>query len=63
MRIGIIGAGMIGSTVAKLSVDAKHEVLISSRHPEELQSLVEELGDDAPRVRQRTPRSSARSSW
>jgi predicted dinucleotide-binding enzyme len=26
MRIGIVGAGMIGSTVAKLWVDAGHEV-------------------------------------
>src|SRR5262245_28711888 len=33
MRIGIVGAGMIGSTVAKLWVDAGHEVRVSSRHP------------------------------
>ncbi|PYQ68974.1 MAG: NADP oxidoreductase, partial [Acidobacteria bacterium] len=26
MRIGIVGAGMIGSTLAKLWVDAGHEV-------------------------------------
>jgi predicted dinucleotide-binding enzyme len=44
MRIGIIGAGMIGSTVAKLWVDADHEVLLSSRHPNELDALVKELG-------------------
>jgi predicted dinucleotide-binding enzyme len=44
MRIGIIGAGMIGSTVAKLWVDAGHEVRLASRHPEELQPLVEQLG-------------------
>ncbi len=43
MRIGIIGAGMIGSTVAKLWVDAGHEVRIASRHPEELQPLVDRL--------------------
>lgn len=47
MRIGIIGAGMIGSTLAKLWADANHEIVISSRHPEELQSLVEELGSRA----------------
>ncbi len=47
MRIGIIGAGMIGSTVAKLWVDAGHEVRLASRHPEELQSLVERLGAGA----------------
>jgi predicted dinucleotide-binding enzyme len=44
MRIGIIGAGMIGSTVAKLWVDAGHEVRLASRHPESLQPLVEKLG-------------------
>src|SRR5262249_38353796 len=44
MRIGIVGAGMIGSTVAKLWVDAGHEVMIASRHPEGLQGVVEALG-------------------
>ena len=44
MRIGIIGAGRIGATLAKLWVDAGHEVRLSSRHPEQLQSLVEALG-------------------
>lgn len=47
MRIGIVGAGMIGSTVAKLWVDADHEVLLSSRHPNELDALVKELGPGA----------------
>src|SRR5439155_6019801 len=53
MRIGIVGAGMIGSTLAKLWVDAGHDVRMASRHPEELQPLVERLGarasDGAPR--------------
>ena len=44
MRIGIVGAGMIGSTLAKLWVDAGHEVRLASRHPEGLQALVESLG-------------------
>jgi predicted dinucleotide-binding enzyme len=44
MRIGIIGAGMIGSTLAKLWVDAKHEIVLSSRHPDELAPMVKELG-------------------
>lgn len=44
MRIGIVGAGMIGSTVAKLWVDAGHEVRLASRHPETLQALVDTLG-------------------
>jgi hypothetical protein len=47
MRIGIVGAGMIGSTVAKLWADAGHEVMVSSRHPNELESLVEQLGKEA----------------
>jgi 8-hydroxy-5-deazaflavin:NADPH oxidoreductase len=44
MRIGIIGAGRIGSTLAKMWVDAGHEVQLASRHPEHLQPLVGQLG-------------------
>src|SRR4051794_34792955 len=44
MRIGIVGAGMIGSTLAKLWIDAGHEVRLASRHPEQLQPLVDKLG-------------------
>ena len=48
MRIGIIGAGHIGGTLAKLFVDAGHEVAVSnSRGPETLSSLVAELGGRA----------------
>jgi predicted dinucleotide-binding enzyme len=48
MKIGIIGAGNIGATAARLFVDAGHEVAISnSRGPQTLDSLVEELGDNA----------------
>lgn len=48
MKIGIIGAGNIGSTVAKLFVDAGHQVAISnSRGPETLDKLASELGDNA----------------
>jgi 8-hydroxy-5-deazaflavin:NADPH oxidoreductase len=47
MKIGIIGAGKIGSTVGKLWVDAGHEVHFASRHPEQLQALVEKLGKRA----------------
>jgi len=43
--IGFIGCGMIGSTVARLSVAAGHQVALSnSRGPETLQDLVAELG-------------------
>jgi predicted dinucleotide-binding enzyme len=47
MRIGIVGAGMIGSTLSKLWVDAGHEVRLASRHPDELQPLVARLGTRA----------------
>jgi predicted dinucleotide-binding enzyme len=47
MRIGIIGAGMIGSTLAQLWVDAGHDVRLSSKHPEDLKALVERLGPHA----------------
>jgi predicted dinucleotide-binding enzyme len=45
VRIGIIGAGHIGGTLAKLVANAGHEVSLSnSRGPETLVRLVEELG-------------------
>lgn len=48
MKIGIIGAGMIGATVAQLFVEAGHQVAISnSRGPESLRELVESLGANA----------------
>jgi 8-hydroxy-5-deazaflavin:NADPH oxidoreductase len=47
MRIAIIGAGMIGSTLAKLWIDAGHEVRVASRHPEKLRALTERLGTRA----------------
>lgn len=46
--IGLIGAGNIGSTVARLAVAAGHDVVLSnSRGPETLGDLVAELGDHA----------------
>jgi predicted dinucleotide-binding enzyme len=47
MRIGIIGAGMIGSTLAKLWANAGHTVVVASRHPEELKPLVDGIGAHA----------------
>jgi 8-hydroxy-5-deazaflavin:NADPH oxidoreductase len=47
MRIGIVGAGMIGATVAKLWVQAGHEVRLASRHPGNLEPLVRNLGERA----------------
>jgi 8-hydroxy-5-deazaflavin:NADPH oxidoreductase len=43
--VGIIGSGLIGGTVARLSVAAGHEVVLSnSRGPETLEELAAELG-------------------
>jgi len=58
MRIGIIGAGHIGGTLAKLFVDAGHEVAISnSRGPETLAGLVEDL---VPQAQAMTAAEAAR---
>src|SRR5829696_9256813 len=46
--IGIIGAGHIGSQVARLAIASGHDVVISnSRGPETLAALVAELGPEA----------------
>lgn len=48
MRIGIIGAGNIGATLARLLVGVGHEVAISnSRGPETLAGLAADLGPAA----------------
>ena len=44
LKVGVIGSGHIGGTVGSLWVKAGHPVLFSSRHPEELKSLVAGLG-------------------
>jgi 8-hydroxy-5-deazaflavin:NADPH oxidoreductase len=45
MRIGIIGAGKIGSTLARLFVAAGHDVAVAnSRGPDSLRDLEQELG-------------------
>jgi predicted dinucleotide-binding enzyme len=46
MRIGIIGAGKIGTTLAHLFADAGHDVAIAnSRGPDTLRDLENQLGD------------------
>jgi predicted dinucleotide-binding enzyme len=55
--IGFIGSGHIGGTVARLAVDAGHDVVLSnSRGPETLTDLVAELG---PHARVATPAEAA----
>ena len=47
MKIGVIGSGNIGGTVGTLWIKAGHEVVFSSRNPENLKSLVDGLGPRA----------------
>ncbi|MBI3028904.1 MAG: NADPH-dependent F420 reductase [Candidatus Rokubacteria bacterium] len=56
MKIGIIGAGRMGGALAELWVRAGHQVLLSSRHPENLKSLADRLG---PLAGAGTPREAA----
>jgi predicted dinucleotide-binding enzyme len=46
--VGIIGSGQIGSTIARLAIEAGHQVVLSnSRGPETLTDAVAELGPRA----------------
>ncbi len=55
--IGFIGSGNIGSTLARLAVDAGHDVVLSnSRGPDTLADLVAQLG---PRARAGTVEEAA----
>ena len=57
--IGLIGAGHIGSQLARLAVAQGHHVVISnSRGPETLAELVRELG---PKARAATPTEAAQA--
>ncbi len=57
--IGLIGAGHIGSQIARLAVGRNYNVVISnSRGPQSLSALVAELG---PRARAATPADAAKA--
>lgn len=56
LKIGIIGTGEIGGALARHWGAAGHQLLISSRHPEQLQALAREIG---PNVKVGTPREAA----
>ncbi len=55
-KIGIIGTGHIGGTLATLWAKAGYRLMISSRHPGALKSLAHSLG---PQVLVGTPRAAA----
>ena len=58
--IGLIGAGHIGSQVARLAVAQGYDVVLSnSRGPETLSTLIAELG---PKARAATPVEAARAA-
>ncbi len=44
LKIGIVGSGLIGGSVGLRWAEAGHQILFSSRHPEELQDLIEKAG-------------------
>ena len=52
VKIATLGAGRIGGTLGTIWVKAGHPVMFSSRHPEQLKSLVDGLG---PLARAGTP--------
>src|SRR5262245_63536052 len=43
-KIGIVGAGKMGGALAELWAKAGHEVMISSRHPDELKAQAQAIG-------------------
>ena len=44
MKIGILGAGLVGAALAKLMADAGHDVMVSSRHPDRLAGVAGTAG-------------------
>ncbi len=50
MKIGVIGSGNIGGNLGKHWAKAGHEVLFTSRHPEQLNQLVQEAGGKSKAV-------------
>ncbi|MEV6300179.1 NAD(P)-binding domain-containing protein [Actinoplanes sp. NPDC051861] len=43
MRIGVIGAGRIGGTLAAWCAESGHDVAVTSRHPERVRELVDRM--------------------
>lgn len=60
MKIAVIGSGNIGSTAARLFLEADHDVVIANRRgPDSLAPLVAEL---SPRARAAPVEDAARAS-
>lgn len=47
MKIGIIGSGRMGGAVGTRWAQAGHEILFSSRNPDQLSDLIREAGENA----------------
>src|SRR5690606_42107572 len=47
LRIGIIGSGRIGGAIGLRWAEAGHQIMFSSRNPDELAGLVAAAGDNA----------------
>ena len=47
MKIGVLGSGRIGGSLAVLFAKAGHTVFVSSRHPKDLQKLLGEINKGA----------------
>ncbi len=47
MKIGIIGSGNVGSGLGKIWGRGGHDIMFSSRHPEELKGLAESIDKNA----------------
>jgi 8-hydroxy-5-deazaflavin:NADPH oxidoreductase len=47
LKIGVIGAGRIGGTLAKLWADAGYRVMLSARDLDEMQKLAAQIGPNA----------------
>jgi predicted dinucleotide-binding enzyme len=56
LKIGIVGAGKMGGALAELWSKAGHEIMISSRHPAELEAQARAIG---PNVHTGTAREAA----
>lgn len=52
MKIGIIGSGNIGGTLGRHWAKVGHEVMFSSRNPEQLQSMAEAAGAKTGTIRE-----------